>query len=149
MQRAHSIQSVPSSEMGDSAAHLSRARKAGSADDLRSTAAPLQQQGGQLESPCLLAASKFFSEPLNDKQVGLAVSTPHSILLCAAVSNTVCKKFRTRQSMGEQSLRLPLLRQLQMLQTPHSNREEGIPGIAVMPKLDDCQTVLHNLFAGC
>lgn len=70
MQRAHSIQSIPSSETGDSAANLLQARKSGSAEDLRSAAVSTPPKTGLPESPCFLAASKFFSEPLNDKLVG-------------------------------------------------------------------------------
>lgn len=73
MQRAHSIQSVPSSEMGDSAAHLSRAKKSGSAEDLKSARASEQVKEGLPESPCFQTASKFFSEPLNDKQVHTSI----------------------------------------------------------------------------
>ena len=69
MQRAHSIQSVPSSETGESVSHSLQGKKSGSAEDLRSSAASKPTKGGLPESPCFLAASKFFSEPLNDKLV--------------------------------------------------------------------------------
>lgn len=74
MQRAHSIQSIPSSETGDSAANLLQARKSGSAEDLRSTAVSGLPKAGLPESPSFLAASKFFSEPLNDKLVRLSAT---------------------------------------------------------------------------
>ena len=85
MQRAHSIQSLPSSEIADSAANLLQARKSGSAEDLRSTAISGLPKVRLPESPCFIAASKFFSEPLNDKLVKSSTSTVFFLLPTPAV----------------------------------------------------------------